>query len=80
MNESKSEEELSNTEKKQKKANEEDDFNIISFDEESESKSVLNLFGYELIAPKGMKNPLLIYGLFVIVNLTLFIVLKGFLK
>ena len=47
-------------------------FNIVGFDSDSPSRSVFKFFGYEFIAPSGMKKPALIYILFSIVNLTIF--------
>ena len=45
---------------------------------ENESKSVFNLFGYELTAPKGMKNPGRIFIILVLANfLLLFLVGKA---
>ena len=55
----------------------EDSFNLVSFDSEMPSQRVFKLFGYELIAPSGMKSPGLIYILFIIVNLVLFIFLRS---
>lgn len=52
-----------------------DSFNLVSFDSDLPPKSVFKFFGYELIAPSGMKNPAFIYSLFVIVNLVVFIFL-----
>tara|TARA_B100000700_G_scaffold325130_1_gene433053 strand:+ start:2300 stop:2536 length:237 start_codon:yes stop_codon:yes gene_type:complete len=47
-------------------------FNIVGFDSDSPSRSVFNFFGYEFIAPSGMKKPALIYILFSLVNLIIF--------
>ncbi len=52
-----------------------DSFNLVSFESDVPPKSVFKLFGYELIAPSGMKNPAFIYMLFVIVNLVVFVFL-----
>ena len=52
-----------------------DSFSIVGFEADLPPKSVFKLFGYELIAPTGMKNPAFIYILFVIVNLIIFLFL-----
>ena len=54
-----------------------DDFSLIGFDADSPEKSVFKLFGYELIAPAGMKNPILIYGSFIVVNMIVFLFIKS---
>ena len=78
MKESQNDEEL--MKKPSSKKENAKEFDIISFDEDEDTKSVFSLFGFELIAPKGMKNPLLIYSLFIIVNIILFFVFRSFLK
>ena len=52
-----------------------DEFNIVSFDDKGK-QSVFTFFGIEFLAPKGLKYPVLVYALFVFVNLFLFIMLK----
>tara|TARA_B100000700_G_scaffold276021_1_gene322267 strand:- start:278 stop:511 length:234 start_codon:yes stop_codon:yes gene_type:complete len=52
-----------------------DEFNIISFDDKGK-QSVFTFFGIEFLAPKGLKNPIFVYALFIFVNLFLFIMLK----
>tara|TARA_Y100001968_G_C19436076_1_gene759775 strand:+ start:658 stop:891 length:234 start_codon:yes stop_codon:yes gene_type:complete len=59
------------------KTEEEDTFNIVGFDADSPSRSVFTLFGYEFIAPSGMKNPAFIYLLFVLFNLFIFLFIKS---
>ena len=44
------------------------------------TQSVITLFGYELTAPKGLKNPGIIYLSFIFVNLLLFLILKSFIS
>ena len=82
MSQPNSEEELSQTpsEQKSEQESEQKEFDIISFNEEDGSKTVFSLFGFEFIAPKGMKNPLLIYGLFIVVNISLFMGLRSLLN
>ena len=56
---------------------EKDTFNLIEFDSDIPSKSVFQFFGYEFLAPTGMKNPALIYMLFVVVNIIVFLFIKS---
>tara|TARA_Y100001968_G_C19181942_1_gene630866 strand:- start:280 stop:498 length:219 start_codon:yes stop_codon:yes gene_type:complete len=42
------------------------------------SQTVLRLFGIELTAPAGLKNPGTIYISFILVNIIIFFVLRGF--
>ena len=51
-------------------------FNIVGFDSDRPSQTVFKIFGYELIAPSGMKNPAFIYSLFIIVNLIIVLFLR----
>tara|TARA_Y100001968_G_C18963698_1_gene528955 strand:+ start:240 stop:473 length:234 start_codon:yes stop_codon:yes gene_type:complete len=56
--------------------NDNDSLDILGFDSDRPSQRVFKLFGYELIAPTGMKNPGVIYLLFIIVNLIIFLYLR----
>ena len=42
------------------------------------TQGVITLFGYELTAPAGLKNPGIVYLSFIFVNLLIFLVLKSF--
>ena len=42
------------------------------------TQGVITLFGYELTAPAGLKNPGIVYLSFILVNLLIFLVLKSF--
>ena len=42
------------------------------------TQGVINLFGYELTAPAGLKNPGIVYLSFIFVNLLIFLILKSF--
>ncbi|WP_320663455.1 hypothetical protein [Prochlorococcus sp. MIT 1223] len=42
------------------------------------SQSVFRLFGIELTAPSGLKNPGTVYISFILVNLIIFLVLRSF--
>ena len=44
------------------------------------SQGVIRLFDYELTAPKGLKNPGIVYLSFIFVNLLIFVVLKSFIS
>lgn len=45
---------------------------------DGEKQSVLKIFGIELTAPSGLKNPGIVYISFIVVNLIVFLILKGF--
>ena len=42
------------------------------------SQTVVSLFGIELTAPAGLKKPGIVYLSFVVINMIIFFVLKGF--
>ena len=44
------------------------------------TQGVISLFGYELTAPSGLKNPGIVYLSFIFVNLLIFLVLKSFIS
>ena len=44
------------------------------------TQGVITLFGYELTAPAGLKNPGIVYLSFIFVNLLIFIILKSFIS
>ena len=44
------------------------------------SQGVITLFGYELTAPAGLKNPGIVYLSFIFVNLLIFLILKSFIS
>ena len=44
------------------------------------TKGVITLFGYELTAPAGLKNPGVVYLSFIFVNLIIFLILKSFIS
>ena len=43
-----------------------------------DTQSVISLFGFELTAPSGLKNPGIVYLAFIIINLFIFLVLRSF--
>tara|TARA_Y100001968_G_C18684534_1_gene403979 strand:+ start:26 stop:292 length:267 start_codon:yes stop_codon:yes gene_type:complete len=44
------------------------------------SQGVITLFGYELTAPAGLKNPGIVYLSFIFVNLLIFLILRSFMS
>ena len=44
------------------------------------TQGVMTLFGYELTAPAGLKNPGIVYLSFIFVNLIIFLMLKSFIS
>ena len=70
------------TEKDKVDSNEEKPFfaqGIFSYKNKG-SQSVITLFGYELTAPAGLKNPGIVYLSFILVNLLIFLILKSFIS
>ena len=52
---------------------------ILSYSSKG-TQSVISLFGFELTAPSGLKNPGLVYLAFIVINLFIFLVLKSFIS
>ncbi len=70
------------TEKDNIDSNEEKPFfakGIFSYKDKG-TQGVVNLFGYELTAPAGLKNPGIVYLSFIFVNLLIFLILKSFIS
>ena len=44
------------------------------------TQGVITLFGYELTAPAGLKNPGIVYLSFIFVNLLIFLILNSFIS
>ena len=44
------------------------------------TQGVITLFGYELTAPAGLKNPGIVYLAFIVINLFNFLVLRSFIS
>tara|TARA_Y100001968_G_scaffold18170_1_gene14340 strand:+ start:635 stop:901 length:267 start_codon:yes stop_codon:yes gene_type:complete len=44
------------------------------------TQGVISLFGYELTAPAGLKNPGIVYLSFIFVNILIFLILKNFIS
>ena len=70
------------TEKDEVEPNEDKPFfakGIFSYKDKG-TKGVITLFGYELTAPAGLKNPGVVYLSFIFVNLLIFLILKSFIS
>ena len=68
------------TEKDKVESNEEKPFfakGIFSYKDKG-TQGVMTLFGYELTAPAGLKNPGVVYLSFIFVNLLIFLILRSF--
>ncbi len=50
--------------------------NILSYDD-NENQTLFKFLGIEMTAPKGLKNPRIVYISFIVVNLFLLIILKN---
>ena len=74
--------ELVSIEKNEDDSNEEKPFfakGIFSYKDKG-TQGVITLFGYELTAPAGLKNPGIVYLSFIFVNLLIFLILKSFIS
>ena len=70
------------TDKNEDDSNEEKPFfakGIFSYKDKG-TQGVVKLFGYELTAPAGLKNPGIVYLSFIFVNLLIFFILKSFIS
>ena len=70
------------TEKKENSSTEEKPFfakGIFNYKDKG-TQGVITLFGYELTAPAGLKNPGIVYLSFIFVNLLIFLILKSFIS
>ena len=70
------------TEKDENDSNEEKPFfaqGIFSYKDKG-TQGVMTLFGYELTAPAGLKNPGIVYLSFIFVNLIIFLIIKSFIS
>ena len=52
---------------------------ILSYSSKG-TQSVITIFGFELTAPSGLKNPGIVYIAFIIINLFIFLVLRSFIS
>ena len=68
-----------NSELESKKESTEDSKGIMSYTSKG-TQSVISLFGFELTAPSGLKNPGIVYIAFIVINLFIFLVLRSFIS
>ena len=68
-----------NSELESNKESKEDSKGILSYSSKG-TQSVISLFGFELTAPSGLKNPGIIYIAFIVINLCIFLVLRSFIS
>ena len=66
-----------NNELEPNKGSKADSKGILSYSSKG-TQSVISLFGFELTAPSGLKNPGLVYLAFIVINLFIFLVLRNF--
>ena len=66
-----------NSELESNKERKEDSKGILSYSSKG-AQSVISLFGFELTAPSGLKNPGIVYIAFIVINLFIFLVLRSF--
>ena len=50
--------------------------NLLAYDEDSK-QTLFKFLGIELTAPKGLKNPRLVYLSFILVNVILLLIIKN---
>ena len=68
-----------NNELESNKESKEESKGILSYSSKG-TQSVVSLFGFELTAPSGLKNPGLVYLAFIVINLFIFLVLRSFIS
>ena len=68
-----------NSELDSNKESKEESKGILSYSSKG-SQSVISLFGLELTAPSGLKNPGIVYIAFIVINLFIFLVLRSFIS
>ena len=68
-----------NNEFEYKKESKEESKGILSYSSKG-TQSVISLFGFELTAPSGLKNPGIVYLAFIVINLFIFLVLRSFIS
>ena len=68
-----------NDELESNKENDKESKGILSYSNKGK-QSVVSLFGVELTAPAGLKNPGIVYIAFIVVNLFVFLALRSFIS
>ena len=51
---------------------------LLNYDDD-EKQTLFRIFGVEMTAPKGLKNPRIVYVSFIVINLILVVLLKSLL-
>ncbi len=57
---------------------EESEKGLLNYDDD-EKQTLFRIFGVEMTAPKGLKNPRIVYVSFIVINLILVVLLKSLL-
>ncbi len=70
---------IDNNELESSKESKEGSKGILSYSSKG-TQSVISLFGFELTAPSGLKNPGIVYIAFIVINLFIFLVLRSFIS
>ncbi len=68
-----------NNELESKEESKEESKGLLSYSSKG-TQSVVSLFGFELTAPAGLKNPGIVYLAFIVINLFIFLVLRSFIS
>tara|TARA_B100000902_G_C26684233_1_gene609313 strand:- start:257 stop:523 length:267 start_codon:yes stop_codon:yes gene_type:complete len=68
-----------NSESEANQKSKEESKGILSYSSQG-TQSVISLFGFELTAPSGLKNPGIVYIAFIVINLFIFLVLRSFIS
>ena len=68
-----------NSEMESNKESKEESKGILSYSSKG-TQSVISIFGFELTAPSGLKNPGIVYIAFIVINLFIFLVLRSFIS
>ena len=68
-----------NSESEANQKSKEESKGILSYSSKG-TQSVISLFGFELTAPSGLKNPGIVYIAFIVINLFIFLVLRSFIS
>ena len=70
---------IDNNKLESSKESKEESQGILSYSSKG-TQSVISLFGFELTAPSGLKNPGIVYIAFIVINLFIFLVLRSFIS
>ena len=70
---------IDNNELETNKESDKESKGILSYSSKGK-QSVISLFGVELTAPSGLRNPGIVYLAFLVVNLFIFLALRNFIS